>query len=266
MDFSGVKLVVSDMDGTLLNNKNEVSKRFLNQFIELKKRNIHFVAASGRQYHSILYKLNSIKSEISIIAENGGVLQHNNQTQVLLKLSNQDILKSVKLLREIEGSYIVLCGMKSAYIETNDSKFISKLKIYYTSYEIVEDLTMVQNDQFLKISVYHFNSSETNLLPRVNDLKDKLKVTVPGKNWLDITHNKSNKGYALRLIQKELNISKNETMVFGDYNNDLEMLELCYFSFAMENAHPDVKKIARFETKSNDDEGVENILEKLLKE
>ena len=54
MDFSKIKLIVSDMDGTLLNPKSEVSTRFLNQFKELKKRNIHFVAASGRQYQSII--------------------------------------------------------------------------------------------------------------------------------------------------------------------------------------------------------------------
>ena len=53
-------------------------------------------------------------------------------------------------------------------------------------------------------------------------------------------------------------------MVFGDYNNDLEMLELAYFSYAMENAHPNVKKAARFQTNSNNEEGVEMILEQLL--
>ncbi|GAL69049.1 predicted hydrolase [Jejuia pallidilutea] len=54
-------------------------------------------------------------------------------------------------------------------------------------------------------------------------------------------------------------------MAFGDYNNDLEMLENAYFSFAMENAHPLVKSVARFKTKSNNDLGVELVLEELLK-
>ena len=53
-------------------------------------------------------------------------------------------------------------------------------------------------------------------------------------------------------------------MVFGDYNNDLEMLALTDYSFAMANAHPDVKKIAKYETRSNNDFGVEQILEKLI--
>ena len=69
MNLSEVKLVVTDMDGTLLNNNSEVSDRFFKQFEELKKRNIHFVAASGRQYQSIVHKLETIKNEISIIGK-----------------------------------------------------------------------------------------------------------------------------------------------------------------------------------------------------
>ena len=60
------------------------------------------------------------------------------------------------------------------------------------------------------------------------------------------------------------NISENETMVFGDYNNDLEMMKLAYFSYAMENAHPNIKAEARFQTKSNDEDGVELVLQQLL--
>ena len=53
-------------------------------------------------------------------------------------------------------------------------------------------------------------------------------------------------------------------MVFGDYNNDLEMLAMADFSFAMKNAHPNVLEVANYTTTSNDDFGVERILEKLL--
>ncbi|WNH13616.1 HAD family hydrolase [Thalassobellus suaedae] len=264
MDFSKVKLVVSDMDGTLLNTNSEVSNRFFIQFEKLKQRNIHFVAASGRQYQSILEKLDTIKHDISIIAENGGIMQHNNETNILLQLSTEDVLKTIKTLRNIEGCYIVLCGRKSAYIETNDSNFISKFSKYYAEYKIVEDLTRVTNDDFLKIAVYHFESSETYIYPHLKALSNQLQIIVSGQNWLDISHANANKGYALNMIQEKMGIHKNETMVFGDYNNDLEMLKLAHFSYAMENAHPDVKKIASFETKSNSEEGVETILDQLL--
>jgi Cof subfamily protein (haloacid dehalogenase superfamily) len=264
MDFSKVKLVVSDMDGTLLNQKSEVSSRFFIQFQELKKRNIHFVAASGRQYQSILDKLHFIKNDISIIAENGGIMKHNNVEQVLLQLSPDNIKKAVETLRQIKDVYIVLCGRKSAYIETSNPDFISKFKRYYLEYSIVEDLTKVTNDDFVKIAVYHYDCSETNIFPHINTLKNEMQVIVSGQNWLDISHVDANKGYALKILQNKLGVTKEETMVFGDYNNDLQMLELAHFSYAMDNAHSDVKKIARFATKSNSEEGVEIILEQLI--
>ena len=87
MDFSTVKLVVSDMDGTLLNSKGEVSNHFFHLYEELKKQHIQFVAASGRQYQSIVDKLDSIKNEITIIAENGGITQQAEKVLLLNDLS-----------------------------------------------------------------------------------------------------------------------------------------------------------------------------------
>uniref|UniRef100_UPI0040471955 HAD family hydrolase n=1 Tax=Mariniflexile sp. TaxID=1979402 RepID=UPI0040471955 len=264
MDFSKVKLVVTDMDGTLLNPKSEVSNRFLAQFNELKKRNIHFAAASGRQYQSILEKLNLIKNDISIIAENGGIMKHDHKEHVLLKLSHENITKAIETLRQIKEVYIVLCGKKSAYIETTDVQFISRFRNYYSEYAVVDDLTKVTDDDFLKIAVFHFDSSEKHIYPHINGLKNDMQVIVSGQNWLDISHAEANKGYALKILQKALGVTKEETMAFGDYNNDLQMLELAHFSYAMENAHSEVKKIARFKTKSNSEEGVETILEQLI--
>ena len=73
-----------------------------------------------------------------------------------------------------------------------------------------------------------------------------------------------NKGKALEIIQKKLNILPSETMAFGDYMNDAEMLRNSKFSFAMENAHPAVKNIAHFEAESNDNFGVVLAIEKYL--
>ena len=63
MDLSQVKMVVSDMDGTLLNSNHEVSEHFFELFEKLKAKNIQFVAASGRQYHSMVSKLQRIQDD-----------------------------------------------------------------------------------------------------------------------------------------------------------------------------------------------------------
>ncbi len=264
MDLSKVKLVVTDMDGTLLNSKHEVSTKFFDLFSELKNH-IHFVAASGRQYHSILHKLDAIKEDITIIAENGGYAKQGDHEFMLTELPSDKIQQLIPLIRKLNGGYAVLCGKESAYVETTDEAFISLFDEYYTKYEIVGDLSEVTTDDILKIAIYHFESSEKHIYPSLKHLENEMKIKISGKNWLDISHPNANKGYALQHLQKKLGISQEETMVFGDYNNDLEMLALAHYSYAMENAIPNVKKAARFETKSNNDEGVEFILEQLLK-
>jgi len=265
MDFSKVKLIVSDMDGTLLNDNHEVSDKFYVLFDKLKSNDIHFVAASGRQFQSIQDKLFDIKNDISIIGENGGIMQYAHKTKVLLELSKKDVAACVKVLRQIENSFTVLCGSKAAYIESRDKSFYKKLKNYYTVVEKVDDLLNVRNDKFLKIAVFHFDSSEKFIYPSVKKFEGQYQVIVSGQNWLDISHIEANKAYALKMIQKEMGITPKETMVFGDFNNDIEMLKLADMSFAMENAHPNVKKTAKFITKSNNNNGVEEVLDQLLK-
>ncbi|WP_246062563.1 HAD family hydrolase [Mesohalobacter halotolerans] len=264
IDFSTIKLVVSDMDGTLLNDNHEVSPRFFKQFKKLKALNIHFVAASGRQYHSLIEKLEPIKNQISIIAENGGMLQHDNELQALLKLSNTDVNRCIKTLRTLENAFIVLCSKHSAYIESDDIDFTSRLKEYYTAVKSVDDLTQLKSDEFLKIAVFHSESSEKHVYPHVKPLENDFQVIVSGQNWLDISHLHSNKAYALKKLLDKMGISSDQTLVFGDYNNDIDMMKLAKYSVAMKNAHPNVKRIAKFETHSNTNEGVEHILEQLI--
>lgn len=265
MDFSKIKLVVTDMDGTLLNSKHEVSDRFYELYYQLKNQGVHFVAASGRQYNNITQKLVTLKDEITIIAENGGVARYRDEDIVITDLSNDDIIELIHLLRSIDSVYPVICGNKNAYTESNEIRFINVLGEYYTKYKTVNDLTKIENDIYFKLAIYHFESSEKYIYPFVKHLENKLQVKVSGQHWVDISHPNANKGHALQIVQQRLGINKEETMVFGDYNNDLEMLDCAGYSYAMANAHPNVIKTAKHITKSNDEFGVELVLEQLLR-
>jgi len=264
MDFSNIKLVVSDMDGTLLNSKGDVSPLFFRQFKALQKHNVHFVAASGRQYHSIANKLDRIKQDITIIAENGGIIKRNDNTILNNYFPTQDVHELLKILKKIPEAHVVLCGEKTAFIESKDDNFLATFSQYYSQYSIVKDLLEVSNENFVKIAVDSFIGSEPHLYPYLKHFEHNLQVKISGKHWLDLSHKNTNKGFALRHIQKELCCDASETVVFGDYNNDLEMLQHAKYSFAMQNAHPNVKSIAQYETKSNDEGGVEYILDKLI--
>ena len=265
IDFSKVKLVVSDMDGTLLNSKGEVSQQFFTLFKELQKRNIHFCAASGRQHNSIVDKLSTIKNDMYVIAENGGVAKKGDEVFLSNFLKPEKVLKLIPVLREIEGANMVLCCNNAAFIESKDERFIELFQEYYHSFKVAENLMEIpKTTPVFKIAIYHFNSSEEFIYPVIKHLNNEVLLKISGQNWLDISDEKANKGNALREVQKLLNVTKEETMVFGDYHNDIEMMQEADFSFAMKNAHSDIKKLANYSTESNDDFGVERILEKLI--
>ncbi|WP_298766328.1 HAD family hydrolase [uncultured Polaribacter sp.] len=265
MNLEKIKLVVSDMDGTLLNSKNQISDRFFTLFKKLQDKNITFCAASGRQHNSIIDKLAPIKNDIFVIAENGGIAKKGDETLLANFLNPKKVLELIPVLRKIKGANIVLCCNNNAYIESKDPEFTTLFQEYYTSFKQVENLLEIaEKTPVFKIAIYHFKSSEEYIYPVVAKFSKEILIKISGTNWLDISTEKANKGNALKEIQKILNIGKTETMVFGDYHNDIEMMQEADFSFAMENAHKDIKKIAKYTTKSNNEFGVESILEKLV--
>lgn len=264
MDFSKIKLVVSDMDGTLLNSEGKVSDQFFKLFEKLQEKNIHFCAASGRQHNSIVSKLDAIKNQIYVIAENGGIVKQGENLLLSHFLKPNKIQEIIPTLRKIKGANIILCCDNVAYVESKDPHFVELFQEFYTSYQQVEDLMEVAKTiPVFKIAIYHFESSEKYIFPVVEKFKNGVLLKISGKNWLDISDAKANKGNALKEVQKVLKIKKEQTMVFGDYHNDIEMMQEATYSYAMKNAHEDIKKIANFHTESNDNFGVERVLETL---
>ena len=89
-------------------------------------------------------------------------------------------------------------------------------------------------------------------------------VVVSGSVWIDINNKGINKGDAVKKLQKDLNISYDETMVFGDYLNDAEMMASCNHSYAVANAHEEIKKMAKFIAPSNKKNGVLSTIENVI--
>ena len=263
MDLSNIKLVVADMDGTLLNSRHEVSRRFFELYDELRKRNVLFAAASGRQYDSIIDKLQPLGKEITVIAENGGFAIHEGREIVSTPLEHHHKDLILKELEPIDNAHPVLCSKFAAFLNPQSELFLEQLREYYTHFQVIDNLADYEGE-VMKIAVYHDQGSEEHIYPYVKHLEGDLKVKVSGENWVDVSHPNANKGYALNIIQNKLGIRPAETLVFGDYNNDLEMLALSEFSFAMANAHPNVLRAARYQTLSNDSMGVEVVLEEVL--
>ncbi|GIM28149.1 haloacid dehalogenase [Clostridium polyendosporum] len=261
-----IKLIATDMDGTLLNSSGELPKGFFKVLEDLTNRGVMFVAASGRQYATLVENFSKAKDNIMFAAENGSFVVYRGKELFSKTLSNKIAMDIIKDARKIKDCKIVLCGKNSAYIEDDEPKFMEQVNKYYHKNKLVNNLEEVK-DEFLKIALYDLKGASQNsnkiMNPKWGEI---LQVTVSGENWLDLGRSDINKGVAIQFIQDKFGVSHEETMVFGDYFNDIHMLQSAYHSYVMVNAPEGVKKYGRFIAKSNDEDGVVEVIKnKVLK-
>ena len=255
-----IRLIATDMDGTLLDDRNELHEHFWPLVHELHQRGVLFCPASGRQYFNLLDRFAEVADELVFIAENGTLVMHQGREISSDALTLNDAHQLIRTMRSTiaDGvdAGIVLCGKRSAYIDRTDKVFVDEVDRYYTRLQTVDDLLTVTDDDILKVSVFDFGSAERTTAPALTDFHVTHLVTVSGAHWVDITSRTANKGRAIQHLQESFGITRAQTMVFGDFLNDLEMMDTADYSFAMDNAHPQLKQRARYLAPPNSENGV----------
>lgn len=251
-----VKLIASDMDGTLLDSNGILHEDFYETLSKLKDKNITFVAASGRQYQNLLKTFDKVKHDIIFAAENGTYIMQNGKELYSNCIAN-DILNELCCLgRSLDNCYVLLCGKKAAYLETDEKFVYDEVKKYFEEVKVVSDFSLI-DDEILKFTLCDFDGANNNSYQVFNDIySEQFKVVTSGDIWLDIMNKDANKGVAIKFLQNKLNISFDETMSFGDYYNDLEMLKCSKYSYAMGNAVDAVKRVSNYLADTNENYGV----------
>jgi Cof subfamily protein (haloacid dehalogenase superfamily) len=256
------------MDGTLLDGQGQVHEHFWPLAAELKRRGILFCPASGRQYFTLREQFADIATDMVFIAENGSYVVRHGLELCSDGLDAADAHALIGTMRRsiADGvdAGLVLCGKRSAYVERSDPDFLSRVAPYLAELTVVDDLLDVADDEFLKVSVFDFGNAETSTAPWLADFGDTHTVRVSGEHWVDVTSRTANKGRAIRHLQEKFDISVDQTMVFGDFLNDLEMMDAATFSFAMDNAHPELRERASFVAPSNLENGVVRTISTVL--
>ncbi len=262
-----IRLIACDMDGTLLDDDDAIHDDFWPLIDALHERGVVFCPASGRQYYNLLERFEPIADEVVFIAENGTYVVREGRELSSDCLDRQVARELIDVARDLNagGADVgaVLCGKESAYIERTDAAFLAEVDKYYHRLQIVEDLNTVYDD-ILKVAIYDFESSERVSAPAYAHFRGTHQVVVSGQHWLDIMDQHANKGSGIRHIQQALGITRDQTMVFGDFLNDLEMMDEATYSFAMANAHPELAARARFRAPENTDNGVVRTIKSVL--
>lgn len=262
-----LRLVVTDLDGTLLDGEGRIPDRLWPLLDQLRERGITLAPASGRQFPTLQRLFARSPEGLAYIAENGTYVVHEGDELSCSPLQPGFAAGLVRTVRELVSAGhdlgLVWCGRKSAYIERSDPAFFAEVATYYAELMVVDDLLEVA-EEAIKCAVLDFGDAEAGSVPILTERCAPHQVVLSSPHWMDIMSYGANKGVALGALQRQLGITPEQTVVFGDYLNDLEMLADAPHSFAMANAHPDVIDTARYLAPTNRDHGVLMVLEELL--
>jgi Cof subfamily protein (haloacid dehalogenase superfamily) len=263
--ISMIKLVATDLDGTLVRDGYHTLNPRVNELIiELKKKGITFVAASGRQYTSMRTLFRDVKEDVIFVAENGSYvvcrdfeLDEHHMDKALVKELMDDI-------RSLEGCFLAASVKDKLYVENPDDDFLDLLVNGYKNEVAVVDKIPVDDLGIIKVSAYKKSGIDDVAQDMIDKWGNKLRSNIAGGRWLDFMDKTVDKGEAIAKIQEILGIGIEETMVFGDNHNDLGMFKRAKESYAVANAREEVKKAAKHITDTNLNGGVIKVLETLI--
>lgn len=284
-----IKLIVSDMDGTLLNSNHEISKENLEAIKKAQETGVSFVIATGRMYCDVEPFLKEHGIECECIVMNGA--EYRDKHGNVLECIDIDKNKALEIFNMIEqnefsaeiytdkGLYTSNTKEK-ALIQTayrikafdpqtsfEDAMIMAKEHMHFTDLNYITDIEeFLNSDIRIGKFVAFYNDEKTTLKvkKRLEGIKELAIASTFTKN-VEINSEGAQKGLILSKVTQKMGITKDEVMVIGDSFNDYSMFTEFPISFAMENAIPEIKEITKYITDTNDNAGVAKAIYRALK-
>lgn len=260
-----IKLVVTDIDGTLLpEGTDRLNPELYETIRELKRRGIQFVVASGRQYMSMRYLFRPVEDEVIFIAENGSNVMCGGRNVSGVYIEPELAKELVQYLRTLPDCEIVLSVPECMYMESQNPMMRRLLENgYHNEVHCVENLIPLC-EHTNKLCIYCTNGSAS----VADELKERfgtrLNTMIAGEKWVDFVSKAVDKGNALREVQRMLNLTPEETMAFGDNYNDLGMLSCAEESYVVANANPELRAFAKHVAPANTEDGVLRTIREII--
>ncbi|MDQ8573143.1 Cof-type HAD-IIB family hydrolase [Klebsiella aerogenes] len=261
-----IKLIAVDMDGTFLSDAKTYNRpRFLAQYQRMREQGIRFVVASGNQYYQLISFFPELVDEIAFVAENGGWVVSGKEDIFNCQLPTTHFNAVVDHLQTLPHIEIIACGKRSAYtLNSYNDELKAVAAKYYHRLELVDDFNHL-DDAILKFGLNVPDHLIPEIQPKLHAaLGDMVTAVATGYGSIDLIIPGVHKANGLRILQERWGIDNHEVVAFGDSGNDIEMLQHAGFGFAMANAKAEVKAVASHHAPHNNEEGVLNIIDKVL--
>lgn len=285
-----IKVIASDMDGTLLNNNHVFSEKTVNSIKRACENGIRFMVVTGRNYVSALEALDKTDLICDYILSSGAEIRNpNREVQQSISLSMDQCEYLYHKLKEYSIG-IMFCSEEKNYIigtfeeadngildyikyfhETKDKEELRKSYLYemmWSKTKNLPDFDMLKEANIV-ITKMFLVSDKVEQLQEMKELLESrgdLAVSSSFKYNLEVTDIRAQKGPILKEYIESLGYTMDEVMVLGDSLNDYSMMEMDFgATIAMENGDEEIKKIAKYITKSNEEDGVAYVIDEMLK-
>ena len=288
------KLVVIDLDGTMLNSYGVVTNETKEVIKKVEKQGVEVVVASGRPIDSIKEIAKEIESKNYFIAGNGAIIYDIKNDEIIYEktLSKEKVLEIIKICEDNSISYniyteneILATSLKynvlyyhKENLKKEESKK-TKINLVKNMYEYIQNKEDVK---FLKITICDESKAVFNsIIRKIKEIKEievleishmSRKTIKQGTEEFEISYYYTeisagdvDKWNAIEFLMEKLKIKREEIMAIGDNLNDRKMIENAGLGVAMGQSTPAILELADEVTSSNDEEGISKILQKYYK-
>ncbi|MGL5210422.1 HAD family hydrolase [Cetobacterium sp.] len=232
------KVVVSDLDGTLLNEDGKISFYTKNIINRLYSNKIRFIIATGRCFETANLIKKALEIECCLITSNGAEIYDEDEKLIYANYIPENIINDLISLQ----------------IDESFERFIVQDKIFYTEFKnefqddsVTYKIVDFKNKKWSRAINFYYQHENREKLVELQEFlksifKKKITLCISTNNRLDVMSYNINKGEGVKKILDKFNNSLNETIAFGDQLNDLEMLKIVEKGFCLKNSCEDLKE------------------------
>lgn len=283
-----IKLIASDMDGTLLNNNHDIDVETVEAIRKAEEAGIIFAISTGREYDSVKGLLDKHNIRCQCILSNGA--EYRDEDGNILEVININekyakqiiqILDENKLPARIftdKGVFTTSTreeALQEVVFRTltfnpnlteDEAKKMAEKEGFFTSLKYIDDVEKFFENgiEVRKFVAFHKDVELIDKMKKTVGKLEGLAISSSFDDNIEITDLNAQKGIILEQVAKKMDIDIKDVMILGDSFNDYSMFEIFEESVAMKNAIPEVKEIAKYITDSNDNLGVAKAIYNVL--
>ena len=264
--MSGVALVISDVDGTLVTTDKRLTERTRAAVAELRRRNIGFTIVSSRPPFGMRMLIEPLRLDLPFAAFNGGVITDSDQSPLEERMIGVEPARAAVELFDAAGvgTWLFTTGSwlardpNAAYVDRERSTVLTEPEIVASFAPYLDRAAKIVgvSADFARLAALEETARER--------LSGRATVARSQLYYLDVTPHGTNKGTAVAALCRRLGVSPERLVTLGDMENDMPMFRAAGFSVAMGNASDAVKGAARAVTLSNDQDGFAHAVERLI--